>query len=417
MKITTAEMLCVGTELLLGEVVNTNVAYMGRVLSSLGISVYRTSVVGDNAERLREEFLSAYNRADLVITSGGLGPTYDDLTKETVASALGLDMVRDESVLSDIETYFTKTGRSMTENNKKQADVPRGARVLKNPIGTAPGILIEKNEKLVIMLPGPPSELCPMVESQVRPLLAAMSDKTIVSRNVHIMGMGESAVETELYELMKNGCNPAIAPYAKEGEVRLRVSAMADSFDQGAAMCDEVVEKIKNSRVGEYIYGIDAVNIESALVSALKERGLTFSCAESCTGGLLAKRITDVAGASSVFRGSFVTYSNEAKIKMIGVSSETLATYGAVSAQTAREMARGARLAMESDIAVSLTGSAGPEKDPSSDEPVGTVYIGISTLEGEYAERISLSDQRSRDYIRFVASSRAMREILKNIKK
>lgn len=415
MRIENAEILCVGTELLLGEVVNTNAAYIGGILSSLGISVYRTSVVGDNAERLKAEFLSSLERADLVIMSGGLGPTYDDLTKETVASALGLPMVRDDSILSEIEAYFSKTNRTMTENNKKQADVPLGATALKNPFGTAPGTLIEKGEKTVIMLPGPPSELRPMMNDQVKPLLASRSSKTIVSKNVHIMGMGESAVENELSDLMKNSSNPAVAPYAKEGELRLRVSAMADSSEEGAAMCDAVIDKIQNSRVGEYIYGIDVGSIENALVSALRKKGLTLACAESCTGGLIAKRITDVAGASAVLLGSFVTYTNEAKMKMIGVCESTLEKYGAVSSQVALEMARGARLALGSDIAVSTTGSAGPDKNPQSDEPVGTVYVAISTPEEDSVIRLSLSDQRSREYIRIVASSRAMNEILKKI--
>lgn len=415
MKIRTAEILCVGTELLLGEVVNTNVAYIGRALAALGISVYRTAVVGDNAERLRSELLASLSRADLVITSGGLGPTYDDLTKETVASSLGLEMVRDESILDGIKTYFAKTGREMTENNKKQADVPRGAVALKNPYGTAPGIMIRDGEKLVIMLPGPPSELRPMMDNEVVPVLREASDKTIVCKNVHIMGMGESAVETELYELMKNGKNPAIAPYAKEGELRLRVSAMADSVDEGERACERVIEQIKQSKVGEYIYGVDVGNIESALVSALRERGLTLAVAESCTGGLLAKRITDVSGASQVFLGGCVTYSNEAKMRLLGVNAETLERYSAVSEKTAIEMARGVRLALGTDIGASTTGSAGPTKDPSSSEPVGTVYIGVSTDAEEYAVRLSISDQRSREYIRIVASSRAMNEIIKKI--
>lgn len=415
MKIKKAEILCVGTELLLGEVVNTNAAYIGRALASLGISVYRTTVVGDNPSRLRSAFISAHANSDLVIMSGGLGPTYDDLTKETVASTLGLKMVRDEKILAYIESYFAKTGRKMTENNKKQADVPEGSMALENKYGTAPGIAIQTEGKLVIMLPGPPSELNSMMDTQVVPLVKKMTDSIIFSKNIHIMGMGESEVESILRELMTESTNPTIAPYAKEGEVRLRVSAMAESKEAAEQMCDSVIEKVKQTRVGEFIYGIDVSNIENALVIKLREKHLTLACAESCTGGLIAKRITDISGASEVFSGGCVTYNNDAKMKLLGVSAETLEKYSAVSDQTAKEMARGARLALGADIGVSTTGVAGPALDPTSDEPVGTVYIGISTVKGDFSLKLSLSDQRSREYIRFVAASRAIREIIEKI--
>ena len=416
MEIKTAEILCVGTELLLGEVVNTNTAYIGRFLAKLGISVYHSAVVGDNPDRLADAFRKAISSADLVIMSGGLGPTYDDLTKETVAACLSLPLVRDEAILEYIQTYFAKTGRKMTENNAKQADIPLGATPLFNDFGTAPGIFIEtKNSKIVVLLPGPPNELIPMIESRVAPILKEKRSAVLLSKNLHIMGMGESEVETVLFSLMTESNNPTIAPYAKEGELRLRICARAQNEEIAEKMCDEVIEKIKKTRVGNFIYGIDVANIENALVAKLSERSLTIACAESCTGGLIAKRITDVSGASRVFSGGCVTYNNEAKMTLLGVSKETLEKFSAVSAETAIEMARGVRRALSSDIGVSSTGVAGPGLDPTSNEPVGTVYIGVSIGDEDYAIKLSLSDQRSRDFIRSVSSSRAMKEILVKI--
>ena len=416
MDIRNAEILCVGTELLLGEVINTNTAYIGRALAELGISVYHTAVVGDNPTRLDSAFRSALERADLVIMSGGLGPTYDDLTKETVARALDKILVRNKKILFDIEAYFAKTGRKMTENNKKQADIPEGATVLENKYGTAPGIAIEtETGKLVIMLPGPPNELVTMMDGQVVPMLKKMRHSTLFCKNIHIMGMGESEVETILYDLMTESVNPTIAPYAKEGELRLRVCAKAENEETAEKMCDDIIERIRKTKVGQFIYGVDVSSIENALLILLQQKHLTLACAESCTGGLIAKRLTDISGASQVFLGGCVTYNNEAKMKLLGVSAKTLEKYTAVSAQTAIEMARGARDALGADIGVSTTGVAGPAPDPTSNEPVGTVYIGISTQDGDNAVKLSLSDQRNRDYIRFVASSRAMNEIFAKI--
>ncbi len=415
MKIKTAEILCVGTELLLGEVVNTNAAYISRELARLGISVYHSSMVGDNPARLATAVKAALGNADLLIMSGGLGPTYDDLTKETVAEALGLPMVRDEKILREIEEFFASMGKIAPPNNAKQADIPKGAFAIPNRTGTAPGIFIEKGEKVVVLLPGPPFELQPMFEEFVFPRLREMSDKILISHNVHIMGMGESDVEMHLIDLMKNSANPSLAPYAKEGEMRLRVGALASSEEEGEKMCAEMIEKIKNSPVGEYIYALDAENIEKITVEALKEKGLTLSCAESCTGGYLGKRLTDISGASAAFLGGFITYSNEAKMKLLGVKKETLDAFTAVSRETACEMARGARNALGSDIGISITGEAGPCADPSTKQPVGTVFIGISTSERTYAVDLKISPNRSRDYIRRVAGSRALKEVLKLI--
>lgn len=414
----TAEILCIGTELLLGDIVNTNAAYLSQKLASLGIGVYRQTVVGDNPERLKSALAEALSRADLVVTSGGLGPTYDDLTKETVAEYFGKEMHMDESVLSEIERYFTLRHGNlcrMTANNRKQALVPDGATVLKNPNGTAPGIAIEGEGKTVIMLPGPPREFEPMVENEVLPYLSARRGEVFFSRNVHIMGMGESAVENELKELMETSVNPTVAPYAKDGECRLRITARAADEASAAAMCDAVVDEIYKTAVGEHIYGVDVEKIEKALVKELAKKGLTLSCAESCTGGLIAKRITDVAGASAVFLGGVVTYTNEIKMAVLGVKRETLDAYSAVSEQVASEMAENVRVRMGSDIGISTTGYAGPDGGTGKD-PVGTVYVGLSTKNGTSVTRFSFSGMRSREYIRTLAAGNALLLALREIR-
>ena len=414
----TAEILCIGTELLLGDIVNTNAAYLSQKLASLGIAVYRQTVVGDNVERLKDALAEALSRADLVITSGGLGPTYDDLTKETVAAYFGKGMHMDESVLSEIERYFTLRYGDlcrMTANNRKQALVPDGATVLKNPNGTAPGIAMEGEDgKTVMMLPGPPREFEPMVDAQVLPYLAKRRGEVFFSRNIHVMGMGESAIENELKELMQTSLNPTVAPYAKDGECRLRITARASDEARAAAMCDEIVEKIRQTAVGKHIYGIDVEKIEKALVRALAEKGLTLSCAESCTGGLIAKRMTDVEGASAVFKGGVVTYTNEMKELLLGVKRETLDAYTAVSEQVAAEMAEGVRTRLGTDIGISATGYAGPGGGDEQD-PVGTVYIGISTEKGTRVTRFGFSGMRSRAYIRTLAAGNALLLAFKEI--
>ncbi len=413
-KIATAEILCVGTELLLGDIVNTNASFLSQRLAELGICVYRHTVAGDNPERLRAALYSALEHADLVITSGGLGPTYDDLTKETVAAAFGLPLELHAPSLERIEGYFKRMGRVMTQNNAKQAMMPRGATVFDNDYGTAPALAVTDGEgsKTVVMLPGPPGELIPIFYEKVAPYLKARTDSVLVSRNIHIFGMGESAVEDKIKDIMTSAVNPTVAPYCKEGEVRLRVTAKAQNEDAAAELCDGMIERIRATEVGNYIYGIDIFSLEHALVGRLAEKGMTLSCAESCTGGLIAERITSVPGCSSVFFGGCVTYTNEMKMALLGVSAETLEKYTAVSAETAMEMARGARTRLGTDIAVSATGYAGPTGGTEKD-PVGTVYVGVSTAEGEAYRRLSLSSMRSREYIRIVSASNAIDMALK----
>lgn len=412
-----AEILCVGTELLLGDIVNTNAAFLSRKLAELGISVYKHTAVGDNPKRLKAALSEALDHADLVITSGGLGPTYDDLTKETVAEYFGKKLLMHEESLETIRAYFAKTGRVMTKNNEKQAMMPEGATVFPNHYGTAPSLAVtggENDSKTVIMLPGPPGELCPIFNEEVLPYLKARRDSVLVSKNINIFGMGESAVETALGDLMQNATNPTVAPYCKEGEVRLRVTASADTEESAKEMCDKMIERISNTEVGKFIYGLDIDSIENALICALREKKMTFACAESCTGGLIAKRMTDISGCSDVFVGGCVTYANEAKIALLGVKKETLAAHGAVSAQTAIEMARGVREKLGADIGVSTTGIAGPTGG-TPEKPVGTVFVGISTKDGEAFRKLSLSPMRSREYIRIVSATNAFDMALKSL--
>ena len=413
-RIRNAEILCVGTELLLGDIINTNAAFLSQRLAELGIGVYRHVAVGDNPERLRRALADALESADLVITSGGLGPTYDDLTKETVAEYFGRKMQLDEHSLERIEAYFKRTGRVMTENNRKQAMMPEGAVIFDNDYGTAPSLALSDGERFVIMLPGPPNELIPIFEEKVKPYLMSHRESVIESRNVHIFGKGESAVEDILGDMMRSSTNPTVAPYCKTGEVRLRVTASAATKEEALALCDEMIERIYASEVGEYIYGVDVETLERTVVEKLRECGMTVAFAESCTGGLISKRITDISGASEMFMGSCVTYANEAKIALLGVKAETLARFGAVSEQTAREMAKGVRAALGVDIGVSVTGVAGPTGG-TAQKPVGTVFLGISTADGECVRALSLSAMKSREYIRAVSASNAFDMILKKI--
>ena len=403
--ITSAEILCVGTELLLGDIVNTNASFMARQLAALGIPVYRQSVVGDNPDRLKTALAEAFARTDAVFLSGGLGPTGDDLTKETVAEYFGLPMYLDEPSLARIRRYFADIHRPMPESNVKQAMIPEGSVIFDNDWGTAPAMAVECGDKVAVLLPGPPVELVPLWNERVAPYLHRLSGSVILSKNLFILNMGESAVEEKLKALTYSK-NPTVATYAKDGEVRVRVSARAADTDAAAALCDEMIATIRATEVGPFIYGVDVDSAENALVTLLRERGMTLAVAESCTGGLVAKRVTDLAGCSDVFLGGCVTYANEAKMALLGVRAETLAAYGAVSEQTAREMARGVRLALGASMGLATTGIAGPGGG-TPEKPVGTVYVAMSTADGEVVKRLSMSPLRSRSYIRFSSATQA----------
>lgn len=413
MKIRNAEILCVGTEILIGDIVNTNAAYISGKLALLGINQYYQAVVGDNPERLEAALRSALERADLVIISGGLGPTYDDLTKETAAKCMGRGLYLDERSLARIKEIFSFRGRAMTKNNEKQAMMPEGSTVFDNNAGTAPGCAIEDFErgKIVIMLPGPPFELERMFEEAVIPYLQKFTDTRFFSKNINIFGMGESEVESYLKTIMENASDPTVAPYCGDGEVRLRVTSKGTDEAMCAKKCDDMIAEICHTPVGKFVYGFDT-DLASTVVSELIKQKKSVATAESCTGGLIAKRITDVSGSSEVFGFGAVTYSNEAKIKLLSVLEETLKAYGAVSGQTAMEMARGARALSGANVAISATGIAGPGGG-TSEKPVGLVYLGVASENGVRAVKLLLKG--SRDRVRLLTSQNALAEILREI--
>ena len=416
MKQRSAEILCIGTELLMGDIINTNAAYLAKELAGLGINLYHQSVVGDNPERLRQSLQLALKRADIVITTGGLGPTYDDLSKETIAACFGRKLVMDEDSLTRIQAHFLRLGREMTDNNKKQAMMPQGCVIFQNENGTAPGCAIEGNGKLegktAIMLPGPPREMKPMFEQQVKPYLLKDSDTRLVSHTMHFFGIGESMLEDRLRSLMEKSLNPTVAPYAKTGEVQLRVTARVKDGEDPNALLEPVMEQIRQT-VGEFLYGVDVGDLQTAVVRLLTEKERKVAVAESCTGGYLAKRITDVSGSSKVFECGICSYSNRIKHQLLGVSERTLEEYGAISEQTATEMASGVRKLSGADIGISVTGNAGPTADEGKE--VGLVYIGVDSpkLTQVFTLHVNRRDQDARETIRYLASSHALSLILK----
>ena len=416
MKQRSAEILCIGTELLMGDIINSNAAYLAKELAGLGINLYHQSVVGDNPERLQQSLQLALKRADIVITTGGLGPTYDDLSKETIAACFGRTLVMDEDSLARIQAHFLRLGREMTDNNKKQAMMPQGCVIFQNENGTAPGCAIEGSGELegktAIMLPGPPREMKPMFEQQVKPYLLKDSDTRLVSHTMHFFGIGESMLEDRLRSLMEKSLNPTVAPYAKTGEVQLRVTARVKNGEDPNALLEPVMEQIRQM-VGEFLYGVDVGDLQTAAVRLLTEKGLKVAVAESCTGGYLAKRITDVSGSSKVFECGICSYSNRIKHQLLGVSERTLEEYGAISEQTATEMASGVRKLSGADIGISVTGNAGPTADEGKE--VGLVYIGVDSpkLTQVFTLHVNRRDQDARETIRYLASSHALSLILK----
>lgn len=372
----TAETICVGTEILMGNIVNTNATRIAEQLATLGITHYYQTVVGDNSDRLAETIKLALSRSDVVILSGGLGPTEDDLTKEVAAKCMGKDLVFDERAWDEITTYFLKRGIKLTENNRKQAMVPVESKVLYNPNGTAPGIIMEENGKIVILLPGPPMEMVPMLEDQVTPYLREKSDRHIYSKMVKMCGVGESIVESEISDLIHSN-NPTVATYAKTGEVHVRVTGAGEDDKEAKKLVKPIVKELK-ARFGAYIYTTDeAVSLEESVVELLAKNNLTTATAESCTGGLLAGRIINVPGASEIIKEGIVTYSNKAKRTRLGVKKSTLSKHTAVSEEVAKEMVKGVLGLTKADTALSVTGYAGPDGGDENN-PVGTVFIGCS---------------------------------------
>ena len=391
-----AEILSIGTELLMGQIANTDAQYISRRLAELGVNLYRHTTVGDNPARVKEALGEAIARADIVITTGGLGPTEDDLTKEMVAEFFGLPMEMHAPSLEALTERMNRLGREITPNNYKQAMMPRGAIVMPNLRGTAPGAIVESEQKAVAILPGPPHEMQDMFERQLAPYLHARTGVRIDSRFLHVCGIGESSLETLLLDLFHSE-NPTLALYCGAGEVQARLSARVGANEDSAPLLDPLEKEIRR-RAGRAVYGEGRnLTLAAAVVNALRAAGKTVACAESLTGGMLASKLVDVPGASSVLGEAYVTYSNEAKMRLLGVSKDTLRQFGAVSAQCAREMAEGARLAAGADFALSTTGIAGPDGG-TPEKPVGLVYVGVASANGCEAQELHLRGER--DWIR-----------------
>ncbi len=406
-----AELIAVGTEILLGEIVNTDAQLISQGLSELGINVFYQTVVGDNPERLRDVIENAKQRADIIITTGGLGPTLDDLTKEILAQAFGKKLALHQPSYDRLVDFFDTIGREMTPNNVKQAWLPEGCTVFTNKWGTAPGCAFEADGKHVIMLPGPPRECNPMWKECAMPYLYPLAGGCIVSHNVRVFGLGESAMEDRLHDMMARMTNPTIAPYARVSECFARVTAKADTIEEAEALLAPTVAQVCEM-LGDDVYGVDVDSLEQVVGDMLRERGLTLSVAESCTGGLLSKRITDVPGSSAYYKGGVCSYTNEVKVSMLGVKQQTLDTYTAVSAQVAAQMARGVARTLHTDVGVGITGVAGPDTD-TDQQPVGLVYISVFYDGNTVTQKIQTSF--GRDRVRNNAASTALDMIRRQI--
>jgi nicotinamide-nucleotide amidase len=389
-----AEILAVGTELLMGQIANTNAQYISSRLPDVGVGVYYHSVVGDNPLRLKECLTLALKRSDVVVMTGGLGPTQDDLTKETVAELLTRKLVLNKESLDRIEEFFKRIDRTMTNNNVKQAYLPEGCIAMQNNNGTAPGCIIEADGKVVIMLPGPPSEMKPMFEEYVIPYFKAKADFILVSKFLRIFGVGESAMEEKIIDLIENQTNPTIAPYAKDGEVTLRITARCKKEEEADGLIKPVLEEIRK-RLGSAVYSTENKNMEEVVGELLLENNVTVAFAESCTGGLAAGKITSIPGISRVFNRGIVSYSNEAKIENLGVNPATLEKFGAVSREIAIEMAEGIRKVSNTDLGLSITGIAGPGGG-TDEKPVGLVYVALADKSGVQCKELRLWGNRDR---------------------
>lgn len=402
----TAEILAVGTELLLGGIANTNAQTISQSLSGLGINVFWHTVVGDNPGRLRQAVDIARSRADILITVGGLGPTYDDLTKETVCAAFGRKLTFHADIAEELRAlYQTVFHTPMPENNLRQAELPEGCIVFDNPVGTAPGCAFCEGGVHVLMLPGPPEECETMLRRHGEPYLRGLSAETILSRDILCFGMGESAVDQLLREKMSRMENPSLAPYAKPVEMRLRVTAKAKTAPEAEAMLTPVVDGVK-ALLGDVVYGVDVSSLEEVCKNLLQERGLSLATAESCTGGLIARRLTELPGVSAVYRGGVVSYWTSVKADVLGVPRAALDEFGAVSAPTARAMAEGVCAVTGAEIGLSVTGVAGPDPDERGN-PVGLVYLGLHTPEETFCRKLELG-KRERGRIRALAANTAL---------
>lgn len=397
------EIISVGTELLLGHVTNTDARDVSEMLSKIGINVLYHTVVGDNPKRIENCVNIAKERADIIITTGGLGPTCDDITKLIVAKSFGLELKRDEREHQGLYDYI-RYGRKFTDNNFNQAMLPEGCTVFHNNCGTAPGCAFEKDGKIVLMLPGPPKECRAMLRDSALPYLQKLSGQQIVSHTVNVFGIGESTVDDMFAAEMNSMSNPSMAPYAKEGDCFVKLTAKAESPEAAEALLAPLVEHVRG-RIGEYAYGVDVENLEQRVLQLLNEKPLSFAAAESCTGGLLARRFTELPGASAFFKGGMVTYTNEAKATLLGIDPQLIEREGAVSYAVAKEMAERCREILCADVGFGITGLAGPDGDGVN--PVGTVFVSMA-VEGEtWVRQLKLGAQRSRSYIRNMSANHA----------
>ena len=410
-----AEIIAVGSELLLGQITNTNAAFISSRLAEVGIDVYYHTVVGDNPKRLEEAITIAENRADLIIFSGGLGPTKDDLTKETIATMLGAQLEIDSNALTSIEAYFKRTGRAMTENNKKQALVLTGSTVLANHYGMAPGMAIEKDGKRYVLLPGPPHEMGPMFEKEALPYLLGTSGKreVIVSRVLKFYGIGEAELEHRIQSILDGQTNPTVAPLASPDSVILRLTAKAVSIEEAQKLIAPVEKEIR-TLVGNFVYGTDDDTLSSKAAELLKNSGLTIAAAESLTAGLFMAELADVPGISSSLKGGLVVYDEKMKKDQLEIPATLLDKYGVVSSECAAALARSVKRKFESDIGIGLTGAAGP--DPHDGQPMGTVWIGIAYRDEEVKTyKLDLSGSRNANRKR--AARFALYYLIKELKK
>lgn len=409
------EIISVGTELLLGHVTNTDARDVSELLSKIGINVLYHTVVGDNPQRLEECVKIARERADIIITTGGLGPTCDDLTKEILARAFGVKLVEDKREMDTLYDYIN-LGKKLTDNNFRQALLPEGCTVFHNTAGTAPGCAFKNDGKVVVMLPGPPKECRIMLEKSAIPYLRQLSDEKIVSHTVNIFGIGESAVDDIFAGEMNAMTNPSMAPYAKECDCLLKVTAKAHTETEAEEMLRPVMAEVQE-KLGEVVYGVDVDCIEQSVLKLLREKNMTFSAAESCTGGDVAKRFTDMPGASSFFLGGVVTYTNGAKAKLLGIDRDMIEDIGAVSYEVAKEMAENVRRIIGTDIGVGVTGLAGPDGD--GVHKVGTVFVSMATAEQTWVKELHLGEYRTRSFIRRMAGNHVydmMRRYLSGLK-
>lgn len=407
------EILSVGTEILLGDILDTNSRFLSLEMAKMGISVLHRTTVGDNYDRLSEAVRRALSRSDIVIATGGLGPTPDDITREVCCNEFGFELELSREQADRIKSYFDRRGKEMPENNLRQAYVPVGGTVFENKNGTAPGLGMKKDGKCLVVMPGPPYEAAPMFRESVMPYLEEYRTCTIVSHEVRTMDLGESTMAEMTADLLESE-NPTVAPYCKPGEALLRVSAKAVTAREADRLAEPVIKEIV-SRLGDYVYGVDCGSIEERAVALLKEKKLTVATAESCTAGLVAKRITDIPGSSSVFHHGIITYSNDVKEKALGVRHETLEVFGAVSEETAREMAAGVRRVSGADIGVSVTGFAGPDADEPGKAP-GLIFVALDAPGVQVCEKLE-TGRNDREYNRFVSASRVLNLIRKYAEK